>query len=379
MMQSKLPEVQTTIFTVMSQMAQEFGAINLSQGFPDFEVSKTLIDGIYREMLAGKNQYAPMPGLPILQDRIAEKISSIYGIEINGAEMITIAGGATEANYSAITALVHPGDEVIIFEPAYDSYAPVVKLNQGVTIPIKLNFPDFSIPWDEVWDSINSRTKLIVINTPHNPTGSILKRSDLRELVKICEKHDVFILSDEVYEHIIFDNEHHESLLKYPELMERGIAVFSFGKTFHATGWKVGYAVANPMLTKEIRQVHQFLNFSVNTPIQWALADYLKDSMNYLEVSPFYQKKRDLFLSLTKDSRFEPIPSRGTYFQLMTYNDISDRGDVDMAEYLTKQKGIASIPISVFYHDQHDDHVLRFCFAKTDETLERAAEILCKI
>ncbi len=378
-MQSKLPNTQTSIFTIMSKMALDYGAINLSQGFPDFEVSKTLINGIHEQMLSGNNQYAPMPGVPLLQERIAAKINRLYGYSIDPAKEVTITGGATEANYSAITALVHPGDEVIIFEPAYDSYEPVVLLNQGVPKRIKLKFPEFSIPWDEVHDLMSDKTRMIIINTPHNPTGAVLSSDDLDQLSTIVDKYGTYILSDEVYEHIIFDNKRHESILKYASLRERLIAVFSFGKTFHATGWKVGYAVASSIITAEIRKVHQFLNFSVNTPIQWALADYLMDPQNYEEVAPFYQKKRDLFLQLTSSSKFETIPSYGTYFQLMTYKQISDRGDYEMAEFLTKEHGIASIPVSVFYHDLHDDHVLRFCFAKTDETLEKAAEILCKI
>ena len=377
--QSKLPNTETSIFTVMSKMAHDFGAINLSQGFPDFEVSKTLIEGIHQQMLSGKNQYAPMPGVPLLQERIAQKIDHTYGFKVNPSDCVTIAGGATEANYCAITALIHPGDEVVIFEPAYDSYEPVVLLNKGIPQRIKLRYPDFSIPWDEVHDVVGSKTRMIIINTPHNPTGAVLSENDLNRLSDIVEKFGTYILSDEVYEHIIYDGKPHESILKYPALMERSIAVFSFGKTFHATGWKIGYAIASPEITDDIRRIHQFLNFSVNTPIQWALADFLSDSQNYEEVAPFYQKKRDLFQELTKSSRFEPIASYGTYFQLMTYHEISNKGDYEMAELLTKENGVASIPISAFYHDQHDNHVLRFCFAKTDETLEKAAEILCKI
>ena len=379
MIESKLPATETTIFTVMSRMAQEYGAINLSQGFPDFEVSRMLIDNIHEQMIAGNNQYAPMPGLPLLQERIAEKVVRTYGFPVDPSSMVTITGGATEANYSTITGLVHPGDEVIIFEPAYDSYEPVVLLNQGIPVRIKLQYPEFSIPWESVREAMSPKTRMIIINTPHNPTGSILGEEDLRALESICEEYDVYVLSDEVYEHIIFDSERHQSILNYPSIMERGIAVFSFGKTFHATGWKIGYSIAKPEITQEIRQVHQFLNFSVNTPIQWALAGYLSEPEHYMEVAPFYQAKRDLFLELTQSSRFQPIPSHGTYFQLMTYGEISDKGDYEMAEYLTKEKGIASIPISVFYHDKHDDNVLRFCFAKTDETLEKAAEILCRI
>ncbi len=378
-MHSKLPNTPTSIFTVMSKMAHDYGAINLSQGFPDFEVSKTLIAGIHQQMLAGKNQYAPMPGVPLLQERIAQKINHTYGLKLNPSESVTIAGGATEANYCVITALIHPGDEVVIFEPAYDSYVPVVLLNGGIPNRIKLQFPDFSIPWDQVHDRVSSKTKMIVINTPHNPTGAVLSESDLNELSGIVEKFGTYVLSDEVYEHIIFDDRFHESILKYPALMERSIAVFSFGKTFHATGWKVGYSVASPEITQEIRGIHEFLNFSVNTPIQWALADYLSEPMHYEQVAPFYQKKRDLLLELTKSSKFQPMPSHGTYFQLMTYKEISDKGDYEMAEFLAKEHGIASIPVSVFYNDLHDDHVLRFCFAKTEDTLKKAADILCKI
>lgn len=379
MLQSKLPNIGTTIFTVMSQMAHKYGAINLSQGFPDFEVSPELIEGVGHHMKIGHNQYAPMPGLPQLREQIANKLSLSYGHQIDEQSEVTVTGGATEALYSVITALVQSGDEVIVFEPAYDSYEPVIQLNQGKVVRIKLQFPEFTIPWHEVNDLVSNKTKLIIINTPHNPTGSVLSSGDLDELQKIVQKWGLYVLSDEVYEHIIFDQTEHQSVLRYDGLKEHAVAVYSFGKTFHATGWKIGYAIAPSDITKEIRRVHQFLNFSVNTPMQWALSDYLKDPDNYQSVAPFYQAKRDTFLSLIKESRFKPIPCKGTYFQSLIFEDISTLGDVEMAEKMTSEHGVASIPISVFYHDNRDDKVLRFCFAKKDETLEKAAEILCKI
>ena len=376
---SKLPNTGTSIFTVMSKMALDYKAINLSQGFPDFEVSPEVISLINKHMMDGRNQYAPMPGVPALLERIASKVNGIHGCNYDGLSEVTITAGATESIYSAITMLVHPGDEVIIFEPAYDSYEPNVLINGGVPVRIKLRLPDFSIPWEEVKQKITNKTRLIMINSPHNPTGSVLNKQDMMQLSSIVENSEIYVLSDEVYEHIIFDDLPHESILKYPEIMNKGIAVSSFGKTFHATGWKVGYSVAPRHLTEEIRKIHQFVAFSVNTPIQWAFAEFLENPKNYLQVPAIFQKKRDLFLSHTKNSRFKPFPSSGTYFQLMSYEGMFDMGDYELAQKLTKESGLASIPISVFYNNRQDDHILRFCFAKSDETLEKGAEICCQL
>ncbi|MDA0195181.1 MAG: methionine aminotransferase [Bacteroidetes bacterium] len=375
----KLPNTGTSIFTIMSKMALDYNAINLSQGFPDFEVSPEVISLINKHMMGGRNQYAPMPGVPVLLERIASKVNGIHGCKYDGLSEVTVTAGATESIYSAITMLVHPGDEVIIFEPAYDSYEPNVLINGGVPVRIKLRLPDFSIPWDEVRQKITNKTRLIVINSPHNPTGSALSKEDMLELSSIVTNSEIYVLSDEVYEHIIFDGLVHESILKYPEIMEKGICVSSFGKTFHATGWKIGYSVAPRHLTEEIRKIHQFVTFSVNTPIQWAFAEFLENPENYKHVPAMFQNKRDLFLEHTKNSRFKPFPSYGTYFQLMSYEGMYDLGDYELAQKLTKESGLASIPMSFFYKDRQDDHILRFCFAKSDETLEKGAEICCKL
>ncbi|ELR72184.1 Aspartate aminotransferase [Fulvivirga imtechensis AK7] len=379
-LQSKLPDVGTTIFAVMSKMAHEHAAINLSQGFPDFQVSPELISLINEYMKKGMNQYAPMPGLPALREQIANMVKGRYGYNADPETEITITSGATEALYNTITALVHPGDEVIIFDPAYDSYDPAIRLSGGRPVHLTLRQPDFSIDWQEVKENINDKTRMIIINTPHNPSGAVLTDMDMQQLEKIAVEHPkLLVLSDEVYEHIIFDGFQHLSVLRYPELYDRCIAVFSFGKTFHATGWKVGYIVASDNITTEIRKVHQFVTFSVNTPVQCALADYLKDEKNYLYLPDFFQRKRDLFIGKLKGSRFEPVPCHGTYFQLLSYKNISDKSDMEMAAMLTQEHGIASIPISAFYGNKQDDQILRFCFAKDEKTIEKAAEILCKI
>jgi methionine aminotransferase len=378
-MRQKLPNVGTSIFTVMSQMANECGAINLSQGFPDFEVSRELIDSVHFHMMKDRNQYAPMAGVPALLERLAEKFHLSYKLELDPATDLLVTSGATEALFAAITAFVHPDDEVIIFEPAYDSYEPAVRLNGGIPVGIKLTLPDFSIDWNEVEDKLSDRTSLIILNTPHNPTGAVLTREDLQQLTRIADRSRAVILSDEVYEHIIFDGHRHLCIAAHPPLRDRTISVFSFGKTFHATGWKTGYAMGPAHLITEMKRVHQFITFSVNTPTQWALADFLASPANYMTIHSFYQAKRDLFLRLIQGSRFEVIPCKGTYFQLLSYRAISDRPDVDMAEWMTRERGLASIPISVFYSDRHDERLLRFCFAKNDETLKKGAEILCLI
>lgn len=373
---SRLPDVGTSIFTVMSKMAADHGAINLSQGFPDFPVSAELIDLIYKNLKAGNNQYAPMPGVLSLRQQIAQVIQATYQRETDPDTEITITAGGTEALFSALAALVHPGDEVIVFDPAFDSYNPAIRLNGGVPVHINLTPGDFSVDWNEVRSKITSRTKVILVNTPHNPTGAVLGKSDLQELEKLVLENNLFVISDEVYERLIFENETHESVLKYPGLRAHSVAVFSFGKTFHATGWKIGYTVASKEVTTEIRRTHQFITFAVNTPIQHALAEYLTHPANYNQLGSFYQKKRDFFLDQIKGSSFEPRPCKGSYFQLVSYDTISAKPDLEMAEWLTKIHKVASIPVSVFYNDRSDQHLLRFCFAKTEETLEKAGQIL---
>jgi methionine transaminase len=374
--QSRLPDVGTSIFTVMSKMALDHGAINLSQGFPDFMIDEKIISLVHKYMLEGHNQYAPMPGTPALRNSIAEVILKTYGRQVDPDTQITITSGATESTYSIIAALIAPGDEVIIFDPSYDSYNPAVRLNGGVPVHINLNAGDFSIDWPTVRSKINKRTRMIIINTPHNPSGAVLHEYDLEELEKIALEHGLLVLSDEVYERLIYDGLTHQSILRYPGLAEQSLAVFSFGKTFHATGWKVGYVVASPTLTKEILKAHQFVVFSVNTPVQLALAEYLQTPKHYLELGNFYQKKRDFFLDQMKGSSFEPLPSYGSYFQLMSYKPISNKPDVEMANDLLKKSKVASIPVSVFYKDGTDNRLLRFCFAKKEETLEKACTIL---
>ncbi len=376
---SRLPETGTSIFTVMSRMAAEHGAINLSQGFPDFPVSATLIDLIHKSMLAGHNQYAPMPGLPALKNIIAEIVQETYQRSTDGESEIIVTAGGTEALFSSIAALVQPSDEVILFDPSYDSYDPAIRLSGGIPIHLNLNSSDFSIDWDIVKKRINSRTKMIMINTPHNPSGSILKEHDMKILEEIVLKYGLIVLSDEVYERLIYDNHLHQSVLRFPGLASQSIAVFSFGKTFHATGWKVGYTVAPDYLTKEIRKAHQFITFSVNTPIQVALSEYMKDRENFIHLGEFFQKKRDFFLEQIKGSLFEALPCYGSYFQVLSYRKISDKPDVAMAEWMTKEHKLASIPISVFYKDKSDNKLLRFCFAKSEETLMQAGEILRRV
>jgi methionine aminotransferase len=377
--QSRLPDVGTSIFTVMSKMALDHGAINLSQGFPDFNIDEKIIHLVHRYMMEGHNQYAPMPGTPALRNVIADVISRTYSRVVSPDTEITITPGATEAIFSAITAFISSGDEVILFDPAYDSYSPSIRLNGGVPVPINLSFPDYSIDWDQVKKKISPRTKMIMINSPHNPSGSVLREHDLKELEKLTDEHDLLVVSDEVYERLIFDDLTHQSVLRYPALAQRSMAVFSFGKTFHATGWKVGYVVAPSNLTAEIRKAHQFITFSVNTPVQLALAEYMQTPSHYEVLGRFYEQKRDFFLSQIKGSSFEPLPSHGSYFQLLSYKNISNKADVDMAEEMTKKHKVASIPVSVFYQDRTDNRILRFCFAKKEETLEKATGILRKL
>jgi methionine aminotransferase len=376
---SKLPKAGTTIFTIMSGLANETGAINLSQGFPDFEVSPALIELYHKAMQSGFNQYAPMQGLLSLRERIAEKMQDRYSAIYNPEKEITVTAGGTQAIYTAITAVVREGDEVIVFEPAYDSYVPAIELSGGRAIRIHLNPPDYRINWNEVKKLVNQRTRMIMINTPHNPSGSILTAKDMMQLEKITASNDIIVLSDEVYEHIIFDGYEHQSAARFPALASRSFIIYSFGKTFHATGWKMGYCLAPEQLMTEFRRVHQFQVFSVNTPLQHALAEFMKDKNNYSGLEQFYQEKRDYFLNLLKGSKFKPLPCSGSYFQLLDYKKISMEKDTEFAVKLTKENGVASIPVSVFYNVPVDNKILRFCFAKGNSTLEKAAERLCAI
>ena len=376
---SKLPDTTPSIFSKMSGMANKYNAINLSQGFPNFETDKKLKKLVTRAMNNGYNQYPPSHGVKELREEITKKIATLYGKEYDAETEITLTAGATQALYSAITAFIHPGDEVIVLKPAYDSYEPTVKINGGKPIQIQLKGEDYQVDWNEVKDAITPRTRMIIINTPHNPTGTVLSKEDMNDLEDILEGTDIILLSDEVYEHLIFDEQEHHSASKFPGLAERAIVCASFGKTFHNTGWKTGYCVAPEYLMKEIWKVHEVTVFSVNHPMQKAYAEYLKKPEHYLELSSFYQKKRDLFLNLIEQSRFRFSPASGTYFQLLNYSEITQENDVTFAERLVKENGLASIPVSVFNIDQKDHKQLRFCFAKTDETLEKAAEILCKL
>ncbi|MGV8946819.1 MAG: methionine aminotransferase [Lutibacter sp.] len=379
MINSKLPNAQTSIFSVMSGLAAKENALNLSQGFPNFESDPKMIALVNEAMKNGKNQYAPMPGILSLREAIAGKMENLYGISYHPETEITITAGATQAIFTAIAAIVGKDDEVLIFKPAYDCYEPTIELFGGKSIAVQLNPEDFNIDWEKVKGLITDKTKMIIINSPHNPSGRILSKDDMLQLEALLKNTNILLLSDEVYEHIIFDGEKHQSAALFPSLAERTFIIASFGKTFHNTGWKVGYCIAPSYLTEEFRKVHQFNVFSVNHPTQIALAEYLKNPNHYLELGDFYQQKRDLFLNLIKDSQFDFKPSKGTYFQLLNFSKITNESDVDFAVKLTKEQKIASIPISVFNEAGFDTKVLRFCFAKTDETLKRAAEILCKI
>jgi len=376
---SKLPEVPTSIFAIMSGLAAKENALNLSQGFPNFKSDSKLIELVNKAMVNGNNQYAPMPGVFSLRKVIAKKMETLYGISYNPETEITITAGATQAIFTIIAATIKKEDEVIIFKPAYDCYEPTIELFGGKTIAVQLNPEDFAINWQEVKKLITDKTRMIIINTPHNPSGRVLLKKDMLQLEALLKNTNILLLSDEVYEHIIFDGEKHQSAALYPALAERAFITASFGKTFHNTGWKMGYCIAPAQLMEEFRKVHQFNVFSVNHPTQVALAEYLKTPSNYLGLSDFYQEKRDLFLSLLKDSRFQFKPSKGTYFQLLNFENITDESDYDFAVRLTKEQKIAGIPISVFNENKYDTKVLRFCFAKTDDTLKKAAEILCKI
>jgi methionine aminotransferase len=376
---SKLPNVGTTIFTVMSALAREHNAINLSQGFPDYDCSPKLRELANHYINSGFNQYAPMPGTIQLRERVAEILSVCYQANYHPETDITITAGATQAIYTAIATFISKGDEVIVFEPAYDCYVPAIEVHGGIAIYSTLHAPNFSINWDDVRSKISPKTKAILINSPHNPSGTTLKAPDLLELEKIVAGTNILVISDEVYEHMVFDGEVHQSVALNKTLREQSIVVSSFGKTVHTTGWKIGYVAAPKEIMAEFRKVHQFLVFVVNHPLQLALADFLADKQNYLDLRNFYQKKRDLFLKLTQTSRLVPLKTSGTYFQLMDYKTISSETDTELAIRLTKEKKLATIPLSVFYKNMTNQQLLRFCFAKKEETLERAAEIICAL
>jgi len=376
---SKLPDVGVTIFTIMSKLAADHNAINLSQGFPDFDTHPDLIALVGEAMRRGLNQYAPMQGVPALREQIAQKVQFLYDARVDPDTDITVTSGATEALFAAISAVVHPGDEVIVIEPAFDSYVPAIQLNQGIPVFVPMTFPHYTVDWDRLKTAISPRTRLIILNSPHNPTGTALNAQDIAALRTIASRPDLYILSDEVYEHIIFDGRRHESLLRYPDLAGKSFVISSFGKTYHTTGWKIGYCIAPPALSAEFQKVHQFLTFASNTPVQNAYARFMQRKELYTGLAGFYQQKRDKFLHLMQGSRFAPLPCAGTYFQMMDYSRISTEADVDFARRMTIEYGVAAIPPSVFYNDRQDNKVLRFCFAKQDQTLEQAAEILCKI
>jgi methionine aminotransferase len=377
---SKLPNVRTTIFSVMSALATKHHAINLSQGFPDFDSDQKLIDLVSKAMNSGYNHYAPMLGNLELREAISKKFNLLYNTSYHPENEITITAGATQAIFTIITTFIKPNDEVIIFRPAYDSYQPAIELNGGLAVSVQLQASNnFKVDWNEVKEKINSQTKMIIVNTPHNPTGSVFSKEDMLQLQNLTKNTNIIVLSDEVYEHMIYDDEKHQSACLFPDLKSRSFVVASFGKTFHNTGWRIGYCCAPKELMQEFIKVHQFNVFCVHHPTQKGIADYLEAPKHYLELSAFYQKKRNLFLNLIKDSRFKFTPSKGTYFQVLDYSVITNEHDVDFAKRLTIDFGIASIPLSVFNSNNLDNKVLRFCFAKTDDTLKKAANILNRI
>jgi len=382
MLQSKLPHVGTTIFTRMSQLATEVGALNLSQGFPDFASPQPLLDAAMRHLAAGHNQYAPMTGLPRLREQVALKVAGLYGRAVSAESEVTIVPGATEAIFCAVQALIRPGDEAIVLDPCYDSYEPSVQLAGGRCVHVPLNLPDFSMDWQRLRDAITPHTRLIFINSPHNPSGALLSRADLDQLAALIRDRDIYLISDEVYEHLVFDGAEHASVLAHDELYARAFVVSSFGKTYHVTGWKTGYVVAPPVLSAELRKIHQYVNFCGVTPLQHALADFMAEQPQHItELPAFYQAKRDLFCDQLAGSRFTFTRSPGTYFQLADYSAIRpDLDDAAMAEWLTREHGVAAIPVSVFYQQAPADmRLVRFCFAKREETLLAAGERLCKI
>jgi methionine transaminase len=376
---SKLPDTGVTIFTTMSRLALEHGAINLSQGFPDFNCAPELIDAVARYMREGHNQYAPMPGTIPLREALAAKIERLYGHRYDPVSEITVTSGATEALYATLTALVHPGDEVLLFQPAYDSYVPAIQLSGGTPVFVTLRPPDYHIDWDAARRAITQRTRAIVLNSPHNPTGMILTADDMRELQRLLEHTDAVVVSDEAYEHIVFDGARHESMSRYPAIAERAIVIGSFAKTFHTTGWKIGWTAAPKALSAEVQSIHQWVTFAVNGAIQLAYAEMLRNDPECRGVGEFYQRKRDLFLSLIEGSRFRPLPCRGTFFQMVDYSAITSDPDTEVAMWLLKEHGVASIPPSSFLYGVDSGPILRLCFGKRDETLERAADRLRKV
>lgn len=377
--ESKFPDVGTTIFTIMSGLANQVGAINLSQGFPNYNPSPRLQHLVTEHMARGANQYAPMPGLLLLRERIAGKVEQIYETKVDPDTEITVTAGGTQAIFCAIAAFVRPGDEVILLEPCYDSYRPSVETVGGIAVVHSLQAPDYRVDWQAVKALLTPRTRMLCINTPQNPTGTILAEADMLALQEILRGTDVIVMSDEVYEHLIFDNEPHASVLRYPELYARSLAIYSFGKTYHNTGWKTGYCIGPPELTREFRKVHQFNVFSGNHPMQAAFADFMADSEEYLGLPVFYQQKRDFFLAAMANTRFRPLTCKGTYFQLFDYSGISDEPDLDFCKRLTTEFGVAAIPVSSFYTDGRDDKVIRLCFAKTEDLLEKAGKALEKV
>jgi methionine aminotransferase len=373
---SKLPDTGTTIFTVMSQLAVEYKAINLGQGFPDFMMSEELIALVNKAMRHGYNQYVHMNGLPYLRAQLAAKVEKLYQTKIDAETQITITPGGTYAIYTAFTSILQPGDEVVVLEPAYDSYIPNITINGAVPVLVQLQYPGYSVPWEEVKNKITNKTRAIIINSPHNPTGAVLRSSDIEQLINIVRGTNIFIVSDEVYEHLIFDDIPHESILRYPELLERSFVCFSFGKTYNCTGWKIGYCIASAALMKEFRKVHQFNCFSCNSFVQYALAEFIDNEDAYLSLGKFMQQKRDYFQMLMQQTKFKAIPSHGSYFQCFSYENISSENDKELAIRLTKEFRVTTVPMSSFYQSGKDDKVLRFCFAKKEETLEAAAKRL---
>ncbi len=369
----KLEDTGTTIFTVMSKLSQEYGAINLGQGFPDFDTDPLLLELVAKYTAEGKNQYSPLAGLPVLLDAIANKIARSYGQKLDPSTQICVTAGATQALYTAIMALVHPQDEVIVIEPAYDCYKPQIELAGGIPVAYQLRYPDYQIDWDELEKLVNSKTRMIVINTPHNPTGMILSTDDMLALERLVAGKNIVVLSDEVYEHLIFDGEQHQSVVRYPSLFQQSMAVYSFGKTLHATGWKLGYIIGPPQLMDAFKSVHQWNVFCVNSFLQYAIAEYLQIPDHYEKLPNFFQEKRDQMNTLFEGLPLEPLQSKGTYFQLFSYEEISDLPDVEFAKYLTQEVGVATIPLSPFYTGATKDRVVRFCFAKKAETMEKAA------
>lgn len=376
---SRLPNVGTTIFTVMSALAAEKGAVNLGQGFPDFDCDPRIVDAVAAAMRSGHNQYPPMAGVAPLREAIADKIAQLYGRRYDASTEITVTAGATQALLTAILCAVHPGDEVIVVEPTYDSYLPSIEVAGGKPVFVTLEAPDYTIPFDRLAAAITPNTRMILINTPHNPTGTVWREADMRKLEDIVRGTNVLILSDEVYEHMVYDGERHESVARYPELAARSFIVSSFGKTYHVTGWKVGYVAAPAALTAEFRKVHQFNVFTVNTPMQIGLADYLRDPAPYLTLAGFYQNKRDFFRAGLERTRFKLLPCSGTYFQCVDYSAISDLPEAEFSKWLTSEIGVAAIPVSAFYHEPHESGIVRFCFAKQESTLATALERLARL